>query len=673
MKNLAALILSFGFVYPLFAQQYEHGFKKPRDYQLSKKNWYHQIENDVYSSKQYLFLDDLNGNYFKRYDYLSKSESNVKVHPSTCLKDQISGMSMNGEYVDFYPEVCADSIIPAVYLSKRFVSNEDWNQFQNYVMDSTVRSILMDEMPEGFGTPTMYFPYDDSEPDFYAKNMSSEWNINWDKKIDYKIDPSNELMKYFYDRYYPEHERIDRKPEIDPRKLMFSYYWLHNTSDKGVVQYDRRPFKVHVDSFFNYDKISRKYADIVYDSLIRDMISTISDSTLWKLQSTAPHYGDMGDQLVYYYAWHPQFKDYPVTSINGYQAKGYLAWKQREHQQYLDRKDLPYIVEYSLPTPYEIKENDMHADVVVNDFDMSEYRITNQDYLEFIDYVRDSIGLRILSEELEYEKYMKPTFNGEGERKAPEEWILNWSRQKDVHSKDTKIRSVLEQMEYPEFLGGKTFDWDPRKLSYAYSYYNFKLAAPLGELKEARHGYETGYETCPYFKPLEIPYNKAAKRYEELGKDLSLGYVNSLCRNNSVRSHMDRSRFIIYERISIYPEMQCVSNYFCKEYDWEEKGRADCCTEFFEGKRAPEYDFTSEPKASMTNINYEQAHAYYCWKQKKDGYIVKHDDVLIANYIPSEEEWKRIQKGQKVVHPGKTYQMPTPVFRYTMKFYPRHK
>ncbi len=43
----------------------------------------------------------------------------------------------------------------------------------------------------------------------------------------------------------------------------------------------------------------------------------------------------------------------------------------------------------------------------------------------------------------------------------------------------------------------------------------------------------------------------------------------------------------------------------------------------------------------------------------------------IRDYIPSREEFKKIQKGEIVLHPKETHELPSPVFRYEVKFYPK--
>lgn len=53
------------------------------------------------------------------------------------------------------------------------------------------------------------------------------------------------------------------------------------------------------------------------------------------------------------YFWHPAYDNYPVVGVSWYQAMAFLDWKTYQHQQQLDQQNVPYEIEYTLPSEIE--------------------------------------------------------------------------------------------------------------------------------------------------------------------------------------------------------------------------------------------------------------------------------------------------------------------------------
>jgi sulfatase modifying factor 1 len=95
----------------------------------------------------------------------------------------------------------------------------------------------------------------------------------------------------------------------------------------------------------------------------------------------------------------------------------------------------------------------------VADLYMSDHEVTNAEYMEFVNWVKDSIALALLAQH-------DPTRYADRDKK-----ILNWELRKELWKyNDTMQARILEPMYYPEnerFRRSKSAD--PRKVIYSYS------------------------------------------------------------------------------------------------------------------------------------------------------------------------------------------------------------
>lgn len=94
---------------------------------------------------------------------------------------------------------------------------------------------------------------------------------------------------------------------------------------------------------------------------------------------------------------------------------------------------------------------------------MDETEITNNEYRQFVDWVKDSIAHTILGED-----YMIEDDNGNEK--------VNWDAYIDYT--DPELEESLDEMYFPEeqrILGKKEID--PRKLNYVYYWVDYKEAA----------------------------------------------------------------------------------------------------------------------------------------------------------------------------------------------------
>ena len=114
--------------------------------------------------------------------------------------------------------------------------------------------------------------------------------------------------------------------------------------------------------------------------------------------------------------------------------------------------------------------------VSVPAFYMDATEISNNEYRQFVFWVRDSIARRILGEEIDEEEYLF-TINSYDEDIDPPH--INWNSRIDWADPDQ--REALEVMYYPEFerFRGRR-EIDSRKLDYEYFWIDYRDAARKG-------------------------------------------------------------------------------------------------------------------------------------------------------------------------------------------------
>lgn len=595
--------------------------------------------------------------------------SEGKVQLSRIFVGDTTSMSKDGYYVEFDPSQINDPTPDFVYYTD-YVTNEDWNLFEKYILDSTIRKRLGTSIGNEWLLPVI-----DENGDTLP---FTEWMINW--KIRYQfdrlsVDEHYETAIFFY----PEHERFHRQLEIDPRKLFYEYYWLdlHEItkapiSNDGQHKGQNQTIRSHTDR--------SKF-------VIKEVVSVYRDSTLWIRDSSSLHFGNIADGLVSHYNHHNYYKDYPVCGISQSQARAYLHWLEANHNQFLIDHGIPYYVEYELPGV--ILPNSENTTIEIPSFDLNSWAITNKAYKAFVEYVRDSIALTILGEELSLQDYNKVTYNEFGEEIDEFHWDINWKAKIDWNRKTggeghgPNRYGVLDVLYYPAY-NGDTNLIDKRKLIFDYYYYDHKTASidplvqPAEDFDCKKYFPDCADKPCKLWES-PIACFKGCRDF--LGKDLDLSYINQRCEATDVFAHTDRAEFIIRDQIAIYPGLdyrnlnkRCdkycqggiLYNYDdpCEEYDCEMCPQIDD----WENAIPEEYDFDSHPDDLVQGLTYYQFRAYWWWWRRERRKVTSGNPAIL-DYIPTKKEFKEIQKGEIVVHPKETHALPTPTFNYVLKFY----
>jgi formylglycine-generating enzyme required for sulfatase activity len=273
--------------------------------------------------------------------------------------------------------------------------------------------------------------------------------------------------------------------------------------------------------------------------------------------------------------------------------------------------------------------------VSVGAFYMDQTEITNNEYRQFVYWVRDSIARRILGAEFP-EEFLIETYDDELEVKDEADWQLNWNSRFDFISynpakgQNSEYAPLLAQMflnESERFYQRKEFD--TRKFMYEYYWIDLQEAAKKGRpliKRISNTESEDDEEHRIKMKNPNMPF--PAEPGQVRGKDLNLGVRNSKGQNNAIRGHEDRSRFIIKEVINVYPDTLCWihdftyanNDHMSNMYFWH-----------------PAYD-----DYPVVGVTWQQCNAFNVWRtQLLNSFRKVTRQSFVQDFrLPSETEWE---------------------------------
>ncbi len=232
--------------------------------------------------------------------------------------------------------------------------------------------------------------------------------------------------------------------------------------------------------------------------------------------------------------------------------------------------------------------------VSVGSFWMDETEITNSEYRQFVNWVKDSIAYRLLGEQFE-EFLISEDYLG-NEIDPP---YINWDE--EIEWDNEEYAEILDEMFLPEnerFFRRKEID--TRKLTYEYEWVDLLQAAK----KTNRYNFETkAYEGVVY---------------DQEGKE---------------RKITDRSAFIMKDHVNVYPDTLCWIADFTYSFNepWTEK--------YFWHPGFAEYP--------AVGVSWKQATAFTVWRtQLMNNFLrSKGEPEVMAYRLPSETEWEYASRG----------------------------
>ncbi len=221
----------------------------------------------------------------------------------------------------------------AFWMDDTEITNNEYRQFVYWVRDSIARKLLGDTYTDFAITETP------------SGVPLKEPVINWEDKIEWD-DP--EFQMAMDEIYIPEEERFLFKKEIDPRKLIYDYYWVdykQAASRRNSFDFETQKYK---GSIVNQDgetvPIENRSAFLMHES-----VPVYPDTLCW-IRDFAYTYNE---PFTLKYFSHSSFDDYPVVGVSWKQANAFCNWRTKLKVLTSSRfKETP-AHDYRLPTESE--------------------------------------------------------------------------------------------------------------------------------------------------------------------------------------------------------------------------------------------------------------------------------------------------------------------------------
>ena len=270
--------------------------------------------------------------------------------------------------------------------------------------------------------------------------------------------------------------------------------------------------------------------------------------------------------------------------------------------------------------------------VSVQAFYIDETEISNNEYRQFVYWVKDSIAHRALFESGVAEHGIE-TDNWDQPIEPP---LINWDE--DIKYDEQDVREVLEFMYYPpEERFYRRRELDTRKLNYEYYWINLRLAAvKSNRFRPVKSPDEkTGLDFINGYQSTSTGDNKTLGQYN-VKDEISDGKGKYSIRE---RNDKDRSIFIVKDVINVYPDTLAWVHDFTYSFN-------EPMTNMYFWH--PAYD-----DYPVVGVSWKQARAFCVWRtQLFNNYLNANGQTYVNDFrLPTESEWEYAARGGSALSP----------------------
>jgi len=292
-------------------------------------------------------------------------------------------------------------------------------------------------------------------------------------------------------------------------------------------------------------------------------------------------------------------------------ADNYLPGQNERRDQFFE--PTPYGMAYIQRAAFNMgaNDNELHdinraKTVSVEAFWMDDTEITNNEYRQYVFWVRDSIARKLLGET--FPEYMITINEYEVPLDVP---VINWNEKIDWNDSETK--QALQDLYFSENEQiGYVREIDSRKLIYDYSWVDYKQAAKRSN-----------------------SYNAETKKYD--------GFVTT--NEGEIIPVENRSSFLMHESVHIYPDTLCWIRDFTYSYN-----------EPMTIKYFSHFAFDDYP---VVGISWKQANAFCHWRTNQKVVSNRKLKETPAHdfRLPTETEWEMASRGglENTIYPWGSY------------------
>jgi formylglycine-generating enzyme required for sulfatase activity len=258
------------------------------------------------------------------------------------------------------------------------------------------------------------------------------------------------------------------------------------------------------------------------------------------------------------------------------------------------------------PSDEEITEFTRTKTVSVESFWMDDTEITNNEYRQFVYWVRDSIARKLLGET--FTDYIITVDNNNVPLENP---VINW--QERIDWRDPEIRMAIDELYIPEHERlAFNKEIDSRKLIYDYYWVDYKQAAKRSN-----------------------SYNFETRKYEG-------AVYNS---EGEVKPIENRGSFLMHESVPVYPDTLCWIRDFAYTYN--------------EPLTLKYFSHTAFDDYPVIGVTWKQANAFCNWRTNLKVLSNKRSNDIPAHEfrLPTETEWEMAARGglQNSIYPWGSY------------------